>query len=260
MKRGLISITTIVIAVVTGCGPSKAWNGQWDLNEAKSSNPAPAFVISVIQSGMYRMDAGTIIYSFACDGKKYPTTPNRFISCTQKDPLVIDSISTVDGSVVETDHLKLSTDGTLLSITKLAAAGPPGATMRSTENVFARIGKSTGFAGAWKNLEPFGNRERTLLIELTGDTLHFARLDNGQYADIRLDGSDALVHGNSGPLGFTVALKPSGSHEFLTQQKVQGRIVNEGSLKLAADGQTLIEENWPPGTNQKSRLVYERHR
>jgi hypothetical protein len=257
MKRTLPLIPAIMtIAVLTGCGPSKAWNGQWDLDEAKSSNPAPTFVISVIRPGMYRMDGGTLIYSFACDGNKYPTTPNRFISCTQKDPSVIDSISTVDGSVVETDHWKLSTDGTSLSIT---SAGPPGSALRPIENVFARIGESVGFEGAWKNLKPFGNRQRSLLIALRGDTLHLAHLETGQYADIRLDGSDALVHGNSVPAGATVALKPSGSHEFVTEQKVQGRIVNEGTLKLAGDGQTLIEENWPQGTNQKSKLVYERH-
>jgi hypothetical protein len=128
--------------------------------------------------------------------------------------------------------------------------------MRSTEKVFIRIGKSIGFAGGWK---PFGNRHRTLLLALRGDTLHFAHLETGDYADIRLDGSDAPLLGESGPLGSTIALKPSGSHEFLTQQKVQGRLVNEGSLKLAGDGQTLIEEEWVPGSNQKSKLVYERH-
>jgi hypothetical protein len=256
MKRTLTSITTIMtMAVLTGCGPSKAWNGQWDLDEAKSSVLGPRFVISVIRAGMYRLDAGTLIYSFACDGKKYPTTPNRFISCTQKDPSVIDSISTVDGSVVETDHWKLSTDGTLLSITTISAR-PPGTAMKSTENVFARIGESIGFAGAWK---PFGNRHRTLLLALRGDTLHLAHLETGDYVDFRLDGSDAPLHGESVPLGTTIALKPSGSHEFLTQQKVQGRLVNEGFLKLAGDGQTLIEEEWVPGSNQKSKLVYERH-
>ena len=259
MKATLTSIATIMtMAVLTACGPSKAWNGQWDLDEAKTSISGPTFVISVIQPGMYRLDGGTLIYSFACDGNKYPTTPNRFISCTQKDPSVIDSISIVDGSVVETRHWKLSTDGTWLTITTISL-GPSGTAIKSTEDVYARRGKSIGFAGAWKNVKPFANRHRTLLLGLSGDTLHFAHLENGDYADIRLDGSDAPVHGESVPLGTTVALKPSGSHEFLAQQKVQGRLVNEGSLKLAGDGQTLIEENWLPGSNQKSKLVYERH-
>jgi hypothetical protein len=259
MKRSLTSIIAIMtMAVLTGCGPSKAWTGQWDLDEAKSSLRGPTFVISVIRAGIYRLDAGTLIYSFACDGKKYPTTPNRFISCTQKDPSAIDSISTVDGSVVEADHWKLSADGTLLSITS-TSAGPSGTAMRSTENVFARIGKSIGFAGGWKNLKPFGNRHRILQLALRGDTLHLVHLETGLYADIRLDGSDAPVQGESVLLGTTIGLKPSGSHEFLIRQKVQGRIVNEGSLKLSGDGQALIEEYWVPGSNQKSMLVYERH-
>lgn len=259
MKRTLTSIATIMtMALLTGCRPSKSWTGQWDLDETKTSISGPTFVISVIQPGMYRLDGGILIYSFACDGNKYPTTPNRFISCTQKDPSVIDSTSTADGSVVETRHWKLSTDGKLLSITT-TSAGPSGTAMKSTEDMFARIGKSIGFAGAWKNIKPFGNRHRTLVLALRGDTLHFAHLETGDYADIRLDGSDAPVYRGSVSLGTTLALKPSGSHEFLAQQKVQGRIVNEGSLKLAGDGQTLIEEEWPPGNNEKSKLVYERH-
>lgn len=256
MNRTLASITTIMtMAVLTGCGPSKAWNGQWDLDAAKSSVAGPIFVISVIREGMYHLDAGTVVYDFACDGKKYPTTANRFISCTQKNPSEIDSISTVDGSVVETRRWMLSSDGTSLSITS-TAVGPAGAAGRSTENEYARVGNSTGFAGGWK---PSGNRHRTLVLTLRGDILHFAHLEAGQYADIRLDGSDAPVYGLSGPLGTTMALKPSGSHEFLAQQKVQGRLVNAGSLKLSGDGQTLIEEESPPGSNQKSHLVYERH-
>lgn len=244
-----------MIAVLAGCGPSKAWNGQWDLDAAKSSVAGPTFVISVIRPGMYHLDAGTFNYNFACDGKTYPTTANRFISCTQKDPSEIDSISTVDGSVVETRRWRLSSDGTSLSITSTSVA-PSGAAGNSTEDEYARVGNSTGFAGGWK---PFGNRHRTLVLALRGETLHFSHLETGDYADIRLDGSDAPLIGESGPLGSTIALKPSGSHEFITQQKAQGRLVNAGSLKLSGDGQTLIEEESPPGSNQKSRLVYERH-
>ena len=258
MRRTLTSVATVMtMAVLVGCGPSKAWNGQWDLDEAKSSMSGPTFVISAIGAGMYRLDAGTLIYSFACDGKEYPTTPNRFISCTQKSSSVIDSISTVAGSAVETRHWELSADGALLSIT-LTSPGPTGTATKSTENVFARMGKSMGFAGAWKNLKPFGNG-RTLVLTLRGDTLHFAHLENRDYADIPLDGSDAPVHGESVALGTTMALKPNGSHAFLAQQKVQGRIVNEGSLKLASDGQTLVEEESPPDSNERNKLVYERH-
>jgi hypothetical protein len=206
MKRTLTSITTtMTMAVLTGCGPSKAWNGLWNLDEAKSSISGPTFVISVNQAGMYRVDAGTLVYSFSCDGKKYSTSPNRFISCTQKDPSVIDSISTVDGSVVETDRWKLSADGTSLSITS-TSIGPPGAAKRSTKNLFARTGKSIGFAGGWKNLKPFG----TMLVALKGDTLHLAYPETGRYVDVRLNGSDAPFHGESGPLENTVALKPLG--------------------------------------------------
>jgi hypothetical protein len=141
MNRTFTLITIIItIAVLAGCGPSKAWNGQWNLDEEKSSISGPTFVISVIQPGMYRLDAGTLIYSFACDGKQYSTTANRLISCAQKDPSVIDSISTVNGTVVETRHWKLSADGTSLSITSTSVGGSERA-INSNEDEYARIGR-----------------------------------------------------------------------------------------------------------------------
>jgi hypothetical protein len=244
-------------AILLGCGPSKAWNGQWYLNEEKSFNPAPTFVISVTPSQMYRLDAGTLVYNFACDGKKYPTIANRSVSCTQSEPSTIDSISTINDSVIDTKHWKLSSDGASLSITT-TPVDTSSTTAKSTVNIFTRTDRSTGFTGAWRNIRPFGDRRRILSLTLRGDTLHFAHQETGLYADIRLDGSDALVHGESIPLGASISLKPRGSHEFLAEQKVQGRIVNIGTLRLSDDGQTLTEEDSPPGSNQKSKLVYEK--
>jgi hypothetical protein len=259
VKKKLTIMLTFSMALVAliGCGPSKDWSGQWHLDEAKSTIPGPTFTISLTPAGTYRLDDGILTYSFACDGNKYPTASNRSISCIQKNPSVIDSTSTVNGIMVETAHWELSVDRTLLSVTHKVSR-ESGAAMKSTEKIFARTANSLGFIGGWKNTRPFGDRPRVLLLALSGRTLHWVRLESGNFADIPLDGSYAVVRGQSVPPGTTIALKPSGSREFLTQQKVQGRIVNQGCMKLARDGQTLIEEYWVPGNSQRAELVYDR--
>jgi hypothetical protein len=254
---GISLITMASLSVLTGCGPSKAWNGKWILNKTQSTTAAPSFVISITSTGMYRLDAGNLAYSFACDGNKHPTTAHRFISCTQKSSTVIDSTSTVNGVVVERNYWELSPDESSLSITATTSPAS-GGVATSKKNVFSRVDKSMGFIGAWKNTKPFENVDFSLELTLKDHTLHLAHPGLGQYADISLDGTEAVIHGKSAPAGDTIALKPNGSHEFIMHQKVQGREVDQGTMELSGDGQTLIEEYWTPGDNRKSKLVFER--
>src|ERR1700722_5284261 len=162
---GISLIMMAALSVLTGCGPSRAWNGKWILNKTQSTTAVPSFVISITSTGMYRLDAGNLAYSFACDGNKYPTTANRFISCIQKSSTVIDSTSTVNGVVVDRSYWEISPDESLLSIT--ATTSPASGGMdTSKKNIFSRVDKSMGFIGAWKNTKPFENVDLSLVLIL----------------------------------------------------------------------------------------------
>jgi hypothetical protein len=52
------------------------------------------------------------------------------------------------------------------------------------------------------------------------------------------------MHGPGVPPGLTMAINPHGPQEFLTVRRFEGQIVNQGFLRLSADGRTLIEEYW----------------
>jgi hypothetical protein len=97
-----------------------------------------------------------------------------------------------------------------------------------------------------------------LVLALANRSLHFAFPESGQYTDLTLDGSDAIMHGSGVPAGQTMAMKPRGSRELLTLKKFQGKIVSQGSLRISADGRFLVEESWHPGNSQKAVLVYEK--
>jgi hypothetical protein len=56
-----------------------------------------------------------------------------------------------------------------------------------------------------------------------------------------------------------MAIRPNGPREFLTLRKMDGKIVNQGSLRLSANGRTLTEEYWPPSRpDERATLVYEK--
>jgi hypothetical protein len=56
---------------------------------------------------------------------------------------------------------------------------------------------------------------------------------------------------------------PATLNRFFVHQKNSSTMDScpcvNGSMKLARDGQTWIEEYWVPGDSQKAELVYERH-
>jgi hypothetical protein len=175
----------------------------------------------------------------------------------QKSPFVMDTTSRQNGTKMEAAHWELSADGKLLIITKhlfTQANGSP----KFKESVFERTSGSTGFVGGWKNTKPFGTGGRLLVLALKDGRLHFAFPESGQYSDLTLDGSDAIMHGLGVHAGQTMAMKPRGSRELLTLKKVQGKIVNQGSLRVSADGRILVEEYWRPGSNEKAVLVYDK--
>lgn len=151
---------------------------------------------------------------------------------------------------------ELSADGKTLTVkeTSIQADGP----VKPREIVYLRTSASTGFAGGWKNIKRLGSRPQ-LLLALNERSLHIAFSESGQYVDPPLDGSDAPMHGPGIPQGLTMAVTPRGPQEFLTLKKVGEQITNQGSLRLSADGRTLVEEYWHPSTpDQKVRLVYDK--
>jgi hypothetical protein len=168
----------------------------------------------------------------------------------------MDTTSKQNGTKVEAAHWELSADGKLLTITSTSTQA--NGSLKFKQSVFERTFGSTGFVGGWKNTKPFGTGGRLLVLALKDGRLHFAFPGSGQYTDLTLDGSDAAMHGPGVPPGQTMAMKSQGSRELLTLQKIQGKVLHQGSLKISADGRILVEEFWRPGSSQKAVLVYDK--
>lgn len=250
------SAGVILAALLARSAEPSAWNGTWKLNESKSNIPGPSFGLTILPTGEYHSENGTYSFNFRCDGKEYPVTANRTTSCTQTGDLVMDTATKEGGKAVGTAHWSLSPDGKILTI-KGTSIEPDGS-VKPREKVYSRTFGSTGFVGGWTDTKRLESRPQ-MVLALNRQTLHIAFSEGGQYMDPPLSGADVACHGRGVPQGLTMAVRPNGPREFLTFKKFQGRVVNEGSLKLSADGRTLVEEYWAPNSpNQKATLVYEK--
>ena len=259
MKKSQLGLAFIgaISIIASGCRTSPpVWNGRWRVNEAKSSIPGPSLTIAVLPAGEYQFDNGTYSYSFRCDGKKYTTTGDHMISCVQTSASVIEATLITHETKIGTARWELSDDGRRLTITGTSIQANKSA--KSRETTYSRVSGTVGFAGGWKDTKSLESRHQ-LLLSLDDRRLHIAFSDSGQFSDSPLDGSDARLQGPGAPEGLTIAITPHGPQEFFTTKKLRGKVVNQGSLRLSADGCTLVEEYWrPERPDEKAVLVYER--
>jgi len=253
-----IALSIAVLIYVSGCsGPSSEWNGRWKLEQSKSSISLPTFTFAVPSPGEYRYEAEDVNYAFRCDGKEYPTYDNYVLSCRQTSANAFDATTKKGGSDVSDSHWEVSSDGRLLTIKWNATQ--PGGGIKPVERVFDRTSGSNGFAGGWRETKSLESRPQLLLVELHWRSLRVAFPQAGQHADPRLDGSDAKVYSPTASPGFTMSIKSDGPREFLIDYRRFGKMYREGSMKLAADGRTLISETWHSGNpGRKDVLVYQK--
>lgn len=196
MKRfGLCYLYIGIFAAVTSsCGrSSEVWSGDWKLDESRSSISGASLSITVSPTGEYYVRQGSLSYGFRCDGRDYPMAASRTTSCRQLGTSAFETKTKKDGKAKGITHWELSGDGTVLRIT-LTPIGTQGTT-KPQHRVYTRASGSGGFSGTWNDARPFESEPSRLELSLTAGFLHYAFPEIDQYADVRLDGSEAEVHG-----------------------------------------------------------------
>ena len=253
----LVWVIATAILVAGACRKtSPTWNGTWKLNEPRSSIPGPSVSITISPTGEYHFDNGTQSYNFRCDGREYAMANNRTLSCLQRSASVIDTTSKENGTKVGSAHWELSSDQKMLIIKRTSFHTDGSA--KSKDSVYSRTSASAGFAGGWRDTKRLESIPEMLLL-ISDQRLHIAFPDSGQFTDPPLDGSEAAIYGPGVPEGTTMAIRPHGPQEFFTSRKLRGQIISEGSLRITADGHTLVEEYWRPDRfDEKAVLVYEK--
>jgi hypothetical protein len=250
------------MAAATACGgrPSPDWNGTWQLNPAKSDLPGPTIVISITPDGLYNSASSGGDVSFRCDGKENAfgtgTASGPFtFYCRQESSSDIEVTIFRNGSKSNTQRLELSPDEKVLTIKTFQADG----SVKSKESTYTRTSGSTGFAGGWRNENPFESTPSIWQISLDSHGLHWSFPQQDQHGDAVLDGSNAVLRSPASKKVSSIALKGRGPREIDVTKKRNGELESLGYWRISADGRSLTSSYWVPAwPNQKVVLVYDK--
>jgi hypothetical protein len=244
-----------LVSVGTLFAANYAWSGTWK-EEIAQTKLGHRFVITEKPGGIMHATNGTTSHEFACDGKLYPLPGGRTVTCTGNPKAGYDLTFAQNGHTVEKQHRTFSADGKEMMIEGTAYRADS-STMRY-ESVRRREGNGTGMAGTWV-LTKMEKQPDVQIWSLSGDTMQIQSPVDNLSVSVKLDGSDTKMVGPNTPQGATLSLDSEGVDKLAFEHKVNGRVINEGTYTLSADGKVMTEEVWGPGgETQKRTVVYKK--
>ena len=254
--RQSLWIPLCAFVATVGCQtPSPDWNGTWVLNPTKSSYQGQVLTISISANSEYRFNESSS-HTIRCDGKDQSIGNNRTLVCVKSGATALDITVKENGVKTRSTHDELSTYGKVFTttVTEFRASGP----IITHQTTFSRLSGSSDFTGQWRDTS-YLQQHAAMTLRLDNQALHIDYPSVGQHIDAPLDGVDATVRGPQVLEGATLAARPAGNREFLIVTKRQGKVFNQGSLKLSNDGRTITNTWWNPDRPvDKGTFVYEK--
>ena len=234
-------------------GPS--WDGTWKLNIAKSKFTGDTFTVEAKGNMMHASD-GVVSYDFACDGKAYAVIADRTLTCTGSPAAGYDFMSKAGDKVLSKSHRTFSADGKTMTIHGTEMR--PDGTKPEYTDVYKRQSGTSGMVGKWMNVKSQA-AAASMVIQTKGNWIKIYSPEFKNSVEGKMDGSALPMAGANIPPGVTQTIKPDGPSKLHYTVQYNGKVLEEGTQTLSADGKTLVDEEWAPGKmNEKSVAVYER--
>jgi len=231
--------------------------GKWKMNPAKSDFGALTVTYASLPSGEWQSTAEGQTYKFKMDDKDYPDPYGGMVAWKALDANTWQMVSKLNGKVLTTDTLKVSADGSSLTISTKGTK-PNGEAIDNTISA-QRVSGGPGLAGKWKTKNMKNNSPSVLELTPSGtDGLNYKVTDMGLSCDARLDGKDYPCSGPTLPPGWTVAMTKAGARSLDLIVKKDGKPFYKVAYAVAADGKTLIETGGSTATDEKMKIVYDR--
>jgi len=242
--------------------PTNPFVGVWKFDPTRSRLIAEKIQYQIADAGKLRFsNASGSNYEFAIDGRDYPTSSNRTIAWASIGPRQWETTFKIGGKVTETARQTLSADGQTLDV--LAEGALPNGMTYQHKKRYVRTGNGEGLAGTWRNLEVDTQNmpDGYVLSENASGVVTWAIPTDNQTLTGRFDGSEMPLMGATAPPGTTFSVHRVADRKLVYTMKVHGKIGQHGAVTVSDDGQTLIEESWPPGgESEKSTGFFSRLR
>ena len=230
--------------------------GKWKENLAKDKIADAIVTYEVTAPGEMRVTSEGRAYKFRMDQKEYPTSIGSMVAWKQVDGSTWETVYKTNGILDWITTTRLSTDGKTLNVTEKGKRSD-GEPFEDNE-IYQRVSGGPGLAGSWKlTWWKFSSAFIMEISQYEADGITW-RFPWDATLNARFDGEDYSVTGPGTPAGSTVALKRTGPRSFEEIQKINGKVMYTGTVTVSADGKTLTEVLIPPGSNEKTKTVYDR--
>ena len=256
MKTRLYCVcAALALAAVPCIAAGSSWDGTWKLNAAKSKFTGDTFSIAP-KGNMMTFSDGVVSYDFACDGKAHAMIADRTVTCTGSPAAGYDFVTKAGDKPLSKSHRTFSADGATMTIHSTEMR-PDGTTPQYTD-VYKRQSGTSGLVGKWMNVKSQG-ASGSMVIQTKGDWIKISSPEYKNSVEGKMDGSALPVTGANIPPGVTQTIKAEGANKLHYTVQYNGKVLEEGTQTLSADGKTLVDEEWAPGKmNEKATAVYER--
>jgi hypothetical protein len=246
-----LAVSTPVIAA----GPRYA--GKWKMNPAKSDFGQTTITFEQLPSGEMQATSAGQSYKFKFDGKDYPAWFGTEAAWKEVGPTGWQTDWKLKGKVLYTDTLSVSVDGKTLTV-HTKGTKPNGEAINDTV-VSERVSGGPGLQGKWRTKNLKSASPSVMEFAPAGtDGLGFKIVDMGLSCDAKLDGQDHPCTGPTIGPGWTVAFANNTDRTLDMTVKNNGKVIFKASYSVSADGKTLTETGTAPGTDEKTKVVYDR--
>jgi hypothetical protein len=250
-------VFVVFLAAIPLVAADLPYAGKWKMNQAKSDFGETTVTYEQLPSGEMQSTADGQSYKFKLDGKDYPDPFGNTATWKSLSPTTWETTWKLNGKVLTTDTLTLSSDNKTLTINSKGTK-PNGETIDDTI-ALQRVSGGPGLPGKWKTKNVKSSSPSTLELSPSGeDGLTFKVVDMGLTCESKLDGKDYPCTGPSMAPGWTVALAKTGARSFDMTVKMNGKDLYKVGYTVSANGKTLTESGGATATGEKIKVVYDR--
>ena len=241
--------TAIVVAALP-------YVGQWRMNPHRSDLKGTTISFENFPNGEWESSFDGMTYRFRMDEKDYATGMGDTAAWNVIDRRTWQNTWKSNERTLSIETLTLGADGNTLIVTNKGTK--PNGEPIDDSTTFQRGTGGSGLEGRWVSTSV--NPGSPLIIEFIPageDRLTFRQPAWEVVCEARLDGQDYPCVTPLGP-GWTMAMTRAGTPELEMILKKDAKPVLNMTFRVSEDGSTLTQISETIGTNEKTRIVYDR--
>ncbi|MGO8718933.1 MAG: hypothetical protein ACLQMO_06915 [Acidobacteriaceae bacterium] len=249
-----------LLAAIGTCTLASAQNsfvGTWKLNQAKSHLTGETVTYSSAANGTIRETTAVGSYTFKTDDRPYSTAFGSYARWKHPSPSTWETSYRRKEMLLDSDTTAISADGKTMTVISTGTS-PDGKAFHDTE-VFTRVEGTSGLMGTWKSEKVKSSTSPVIEFAANGaDGITWILPEIKAKLDMKFNGKDYAPVGPTVPEGLTIAATKNGDRSFSFVEKMNGKPLFKGSMRVSADGKTLTDVSTPVSTEQKRTAVYDK--